>query len=65
MVDIEMTDVYIYIHVSLHFIYKPIYWAGYEDKSKDFLPKDGNYIHVCIKQDEAKGKPIVKFEEGH
>lgn len=35
-----MTDV----HVSLHFIYKPIYWAGYEDKSKDFLPKDGNYL---------------------
>lgn len=40
MVDIEMTDV----HVSLHFIYKPIYWAGYEDKSKYFLPKDSNYL---------------------
>lgn len=32
------------VHVSLHLIYKPIYWAGYEDKSKDFLPKDGNYL---------------------
>lgn len=32
------------VHVSLHFIYKPIYWAGYEDKSRYFLLKDYNYL---------------------
>lgn len=33
MVDIEMIDVYVF----LYFIYKFIYWVGYEDKSKYFF----------------------------
>lgn len=32
------------VYVFLYFIYKFIYWVGYEDKSKDFFFKDGNYL---------------------
>lgn len=60
MVDIEMTDVYLQ-YMYLYILYINLF-TGQDMKTKAdiFFSKT-----TTIQQDEAKGKPVVKFEEGH
>lgn len=60
MVDIEMTNVY-FQYMYLYILYINLFTGqDMKTKAKIFFPK-----MATIQQDEAKGKPLVKFEEGH